>query len=136
MKKSGQLNVSFNVSQNLSLKNGFFAVLNSMSTYWPAGILSGTTTNLGDFDQCISTSGTFKQTHFVGKYCLATVALPKTDLFSPLVANLSLLGSPQWISKYIRQWHSNDDWYDTAIGICFPSVCKPKEIKNIIQTCM
>lgn len=110
-----------------------------MSTNWPTGILSGSTTSLGDFDQCMSTSGTFKGTPLVGKYCLATIALPKIDrLAKPLTVNLSsdLGESPKWIGKHIRQWHFNDDWYDMANGVCFPSICKTEEIKSVLQTCM
>ena len=113
--------------------NIFFAVIDSMATY-PAGVLSGTTTDLGDFDQCISIDGNFQQQQIVGKYCLATVSLPKTELFKSFEANGTNL-KPFWIAKIIEQWHNNDNWYSLATGLCFPSLCHQEEIRSILRAC-
>lgn len=104
-----------------------------MSTF-PAGLLSGTTTELGDFDQCLSIDGTFQERTFVGKYCLATVNLPRTELFKPTPLNRSAL-SPAWIGDVVEQWYNNDNWYSFASGICFPSICQQEEIRAILQAC-
>ena len=103
-------------------------------TTFPAGILSGTTTELGDFDQCLSVDGSFKEEKFVGKYCLATVNLPRPHLYEPIEVNSTLL-KLDWTSKYIEQWYHLDNKYPMATGICFPSICKPNEIKEVIKSC-
>ncbi len=104
----------------------------------PPGILSGTTTELGDFDQCLAVRGQFEGDHFVGKYCLATVHLPKRRLFSPMnLGNLTQLSGlkPAWIGKILEQWHNNDNWYALTTALCFPSICQPEEIRAVARAC-
>jgi len=98
------------------------------------GLLSGSSTELGDFDQCLSIDGAFQGRQFTGKYCLATVHLQKTELFKPLELNRTLL-KPAWIADTIEQWHNNDNWFALANGVCFPSVCDADEIRSILQAC-
>ena len=105
-------------------------VIDSMVTL-PTGVLSGSTTHLGDFDQCLEIEGNFHQQEFVGKYCLATIHLPKNE-------SINLKGNdinPPWLFKAFQQWKNNNNWFSFASGICFPSICKPEEIKTIISTC-
>lgn len=105
-----------------------------MATF-PTGMMSTTTTELGDFDQCLSIDGSFSGDSFVGKYCLATVNLPRPALFkTPAGLNTSAL-EPTWIGKYIDQWYIIDSKNPIASGICFPSLCNQAEIKDILQSC-
>lgn len=104
-----------------------------MSSY-PAGLLSGSTTELGDFDQCLAVDGTFSGEAFVGKYCLATVHLPKRKLFTPLNLTRNSL-KPAWVGKILEQWHNNDNWYALATAVCFPSICSQNEIRSIAKAC-
>lgn len=104
-----------------------------MNTF-PTGILSGSSTQLGDFDQCLSIKGNFNQQEFVGKYCLAIINLPKTKQFQAIHLNESDL-NPRWLLKSFEQWNNNDNWFSFASGICFPSICNQEEIKTIIRTC-
>ena len=101
----------------------------------PVGILSGTTTELGDFDQCISINGAFGESRFVGKYCLATINLPRSQLFEPLPLNRSLLKN-DWIGDALEMWHNNDNYYAVASAVCFPSICRQQEIRHILMACM
>ena len=89
---------------------------------------------MGDFDQCLSIDGTFQDDKFVGKYCLATVNLPKTELFKPLAINKSLLEHP-WLFDTIELIHNNDNYYAMASGLCFPSICHQEEIRTILISC-
>ena len=100
----------------------------------PSGILTSTITQLGDFDQCVAIDGEFGHKPFVGKYCLATVNLPRAA-YDPIVVNATTL-KPSWIGKYIEQWHHLDNRYPLAVGICFPSICHQNEIKDILKSCM
>lgn len=101
----------------------------------PIGILSGTTTELGDFDQCLSIRSEFQQQEFVGKYCLATVNLPRIDQFRhPIPINQSTLNH-SWMIDYIEQWYQNDNYYSMASAICFPSICNENEIRQLLLSC-
>lgn len=100
----------------------------------PSGILSGTTTELGDFDQCLEVDGHFGGDHFVGKYCLATVNLPRANLFSPSGLNRSSL-KHEWMANRIEKWYQNDNYYAVATGVCFPSLCQAEEIKEMLTAC-
>ena len=100
----------------------------------PPGILSGTTTELGDFDQCLAVRGDFEGDHFVGKYCLATVHLPRVELFSPSGLNGSAL-KHEWMAERIEKWYQNDNYYAAATAVCFPSICQPEEVKEMMMAC-
>lgn len=113
--------------------NKFATVLDSMSTF-PAGVLSSTTTELGDFDSCLSVDGAFQGQALVGKYCLATVHLPKRQLYTPFAVNQSAL-KPAWIGRILEQWHNNDNYYGLATAVCFPSLCHQEEIQSILRAC-
>ena len=107
-------------------------VIDSMSpSILPPGLLSGTSTELGDYDQCLSVVGQFDELKFVGKYCLATVNIPRRELFNPPILNRSQLSLP-WIDGFIQQWYNNDNWYSIASSVCFPSVCHQEEIRRLL----
>ena len=100
----------------------------------PAGLLSGTTTELGDFDQCLSVAGKYAEDSFVGKYCFATVNIPRKELFRRDY-NFSYI-QPEWMSHVIEKWHYNDNYYALATALCFPSVCHQQEIRDILLKCL
>lgn len=102
---------------------------------FPPGLLSGTTTELGDFDQCQSVQASYHKTNFVGKYCLATVNLPRQKLFDSLDIDQSKL-QYKWMKKVIEKWHNNDNYYSLASAVCFPSLCHETEIREIFLACM
>nr|XP_027193733.1 nose resistant to fluoxetine protein 6-like [Dermatophagoides pteronyssinus] len=100
----------------------------------PIGLLSGTTTELGDFDQCLSIRNKFQQKKFVGRYCLATINLPRTNKFQHPIGiqnNHSQL-EHEWLIDYIEQWYQNDNYYSIATAICFPSICNEREIRQLL----
>lgn len=98
-----------------------------------AGVLSGTTTWLGDYDQCLSVRTTFGSRPLVGKYCLATVSLPRQARFHPLPVNESVL-TQRWLAGPLRSWADNDNYYSVAFGLCFPSTCQPKEVHQLLSS--
>ena len=100
-------------------------------------MLSGTTTELGDFDQCLSIRNEFQQKKFVGRYCLATINLPRTNKFQHPIGiqnNHSQL-EHEWLIDYIEQWYQNDNYYSIATAICFPSICNEREIRQLLISC-
>lgn len=99
----------------------------------PSGMLSTTMADLGDFDQCLAITDIHEGVNFVGKYCLATVNIPRKP-YSPLTFNESLL-QPNWRNKYLDLWHQLDNRYSFATAICFPSVCTESEVKTVVQSC-
>lgn len=47
---------------------------------FPSGILSGSTYNMGNFDECLQVKVPLQNDSFSGKYCLATLNFqPKAD---------------------------------------------------------
>ena len=100
----------------------------------PPGVFSGTTTELGDFDQCLSINGAFNKSQFVGKYCLATVNLPRDDKFQTFALNRSVL-KHEWLGDALEMWYHNDNFYAPASAVCFPSICHESEIKHILMEC-
>lgn len=105
------------------------------SRFLPPGVLSGSFTELGDFDQCISIKDKFQTKPFVGRYCLATVHLPKSRNFQKINLNKSYLAYP-WMADSIQKWYDNDNFFALATGVCFPSLCRADEIKEILEHCM
>ena len=101
---------------------------------FPSGVLSTTTVDLGDFDQCLAVNGAFNNRNFVGKYCLATINLPRPNLHQPINLNYSSM-EPSWIGKYIEHWYHVDNKHSLATGVCFPSICNEFEIKELLRSC-
>ncbi len=99
----------------------------------PIGLLSTNMVELGDFDQCLTVDGQFKKVDFVGKYCLATVNLPRKS-YQPVTYNASVLGA-KWKVDAVELWHQLDNKYSISVGICFPSLCRENEIRAVMRSC-
>ena len=96
----------------------------------PSSILSGTTTNLGDFDQCIAISSASDQIE--GKYCILTISPKKERNYQSIVLNETLFDS-KWFAEEVRVWLELDNQMQFANGICMPSDCEPAELKYLLQ---
>lgn len=117
----------------------FRLVIDSMGSL-PVGLFSSTITQLGDFDQCLSIDGIFKETSFVGKYCLATVNIPRTA-YQPVTFNTSVFKSKSskndynWKIDAVELWHKLDNKYSISTAVCFPSLCHENEVKIVLKSC-
>lgn len=117
----------------------FRLVIDSMGSL-PVGLLSSTITQLGDFDQCLSVDGIFEETSFVGKYCLATVNIPRTA-YQPVTFNTSVFKSKNsendfnWKVDAVELWHQMDNKYPITTAICFPSICRQEEVRTMMRSC-
>lgn len=101
----------------------------------PSGIMSSTTTYLGDFDQCLSIKDHFDGEQFVGKYCLATLNIPRTEQFQhPVLLNSNYLNH-SWMADYIEKWYQNDNYFAMTTALCFPSICEADEIRLMLRSC-
>lgn len=97
----------------------------------PIGLMSGTVTNYGEYDQCIAINAINDGYQFSGKYCFLYLKPPlPSDMFTPISVNGS---------KY------ENTWIDTKIvkpgrlygkisnGICVPSVCTNSELTLLVK---
>ena len=97
----------------------------------PSGILSGTFTDLGDFDQCIAISS--KSDRIEGKYCMITISPKKERNYHYSFALNETLFDSKWFAEEVKEWLELDNQIQFANGICVPSDCKPEEVKYLLQ---
>nr|CAD7459823.1 unnamed protein product [Timema tahoe] len=102
----------------------------------PSGILRGNTNQLGDFDQCLSVTGSEPSTPtemIRGQYCLASIdisatphaASGKESLETPvyLAKSMELIKSSRQDSGHILPQFSTIKW-----GLCVPHSCTPNDV--------
>ena len=97
----------------------------------PIGMLSGTTTNYGDYDQCMATTGVLEDNITIyGKYCFLSIRPP----LPPIGETLNLNGTAyenSWINqrvgRFVRMYGR------IANGLCIPSVCSDVEMTQLLR---
>ena len=94
---------------------------------FPSGLISGTVTAFGDYDQCIDIDHTVNGKTIVGKYCLLDIRLPIPS--SPITFNENI--STNSLFKTIVKNPLN--YMRITNGICIPSVCTKLEMTLILQ---
>ena len=100
----------------------------------PTGLLSGTITSYGDYDQCMATEGLVDESIPVtGKYCFINIRPP----LPPIGDSLNLTGTPyesSWVNDrmgpYARMYAR------VASGVCIPSVCHESEVTQVLRNGM
>ena len=88
----------------------------------PSGLLSGTFTNFGDYDQCLEIKTNDNNIEIEGKYCFLTLCPIRPNK----ERSISLNGSKyenSWYETHINLWFDLDNLVPIANGIYFPSVC-------------
>lgn len=113
----------------------------------PSGILSGTTTSLGDFEQCLhgvprdfaslpsSNSGGGDQQKATSfsydtQYCLLTLRARRSEQqrFTPLnFGNSSTSPSSAWERDHLQRWLVTDNKVPIVVGLCLPASCNGEE---------
>lgn len=73
----------------------------------------------------------------MGKYCLATLSLPRQQRFDRLVfaENETNRLRHAWLGEYFSKWNANDNYYSMAQSLCFPSICSANEIRHLLLAC-
>jgi len=118
-----------NMIKGFILKNELLLVLES-SGRLPMGLLSGTITNYGDYDQCVDISGISDGDQINGKYCFLNIRPP----LPPVGQTLNFSGSlyeNSWLDKKIGKFARMYGRIDN--GICIPSVCHENEVTQVLQ---
>ncbi|KAH9421138.1 hypothetical protein DERP_010078 [Dermatophagoides pteronyssinus] len=155
-------NFLFNHVQSLMIRNfeQFRSTINnnlnemidsSSGSFFGSGLLSGTFTNFGDFDSCLSIDNRqhlsnstidndqdISTIEFIGKYCFATIRLPNQVKQFPSInfesSNSKLLSNNEiWKQSLLERWLQANPRYPLANALCLPSVCDEKFIGNLIQ---
>ena len=99
----------------------------------PSGILSGTITAFGDFDQCLKIDELIDNNIKIdGKYCFVTIRPLREEKYKSIQLNSTQITS-KWFEKEVNDWLEVDNVVPFAIGICFPSICEKNEIKKLIS---
>ena len=110
-----------------------FQVLES-SGRLPIGLLSGTITNFGDYDQCLSTSGLIDEsTPVYGQYCFVNIRPP----LPPVGHVVNLNGSAyenSWVNQKIGRFARM--YGRIANGLCIPSTCSKEEMTDFLRNSM
>ncbi|KAG6464226.1 hypothetical protein O3G_MSEX014369 [Manduca sexta] len=90
----------------------------------PVGILYGSRTQLGNYDQCLKSKGEFRT-----QYCLADIKL--TDPGIDRQEDVNIYGSAELYlktpSKYGR------DFTSITWGVCLPEQCHPESVSKILK---
>ncbi|KAI1293527.1 Nose resistant to fluoxetine protein 6 [Halotydeus destructor] len=88
----------------------------------PSGILGGTVTSFGDYDQCLEMESEDVKPRFFGKYCMVNF---KTER--------AALGSLN-ISRHLHKQVPVYDYYNLNFGFCIPSTCRPIDLKKLLDS--
>ena len=107
----------------LMIQYHFQSVLDASSKS-PSGILNGTLTSFGDFDQCIylrTREDVFPS--FAGKYCSIEFSVEtEGNHFAGNITNIIRSRIPAFGS------------HDLQLGLCLPSLCEDKDIDTFVKS--
>ena len=108
----------------------------------PSGLMSGTLTSLGDYDQCLSVKSGNGMNEIVGQYCLLhlKVQMPAKRHVITFKDRLINLNESQfqntWIDNYVVHILYNFYYFSVTNGICVPSKCTQNDLETIAAKCM
>jgi hypothetical protein len=116
-----------------------FKMYNSWGKFPPTGIMGGTITDFGDYDQCLS----IEPNQMIGEsqYCLIDISIPLPNPM-PIHHNMFhkvdvLLQSINKSSNNVFDKFSEEAsifyWVNPKIGICAPKKCALNDIKAISE---
>jgi hypothetical protein len=89
----------------------------------PSGLLDGTLTSFGDYDQCLEMkTGDDVFPAFVGKYCsIEMTVITKGEHFWGNISKIIEKGIPAFGSSNLQ------------FGLCFPSLCTENDIEILLK---
>ena len=107
--------------------------------HFPSGLMSGTLTSLGDYDQCLSVEDI--EYNIRGQYCLLKAKSelpPKKKVITFKDRFLTLNGTElhnTWIDKHLVKNLYNFYYFSVTNGICVPSACSQSDLVGLAQQC-
>ncbi|KAG8184567.1 hypothetical protein JTE90_007683 [Oedothorax gibbosus] len=121
------------------LESWAFKMLDASGKLSP-GLLEGTSSALGDYDECLDVVSPHKgKRHFTGKYCLLEVKPPgvvvdalKEYQVTKDKANHTLANTKSFIG-FLRKVRTNPDHVIFRMGMCVPSSCDAEGIQSIMS---
>lgn len=130
-------------------------VLDSSGKFPPTGILEGTLTDLGRYDECLDVDETLEggededddpnvissivSTRIQGQYCSVMIRppLPEKPRFHTLCNQVPSLVNVSSSDLSIFRWLGKNAQYfyysPVRVGLCTPSQCSPRDIDNMIS---
>jgi len=111
-----------------------YQMYNSWGSFPPKGILEGTVTDFGDYDQCLSI--TSNEVIGESQYCLIDISLPVPK---PMPKHQNLYHKVDVLPAFVNKNGSNvfvkfsEDasyfyWYYLRLGICTPKKCTENDV--------
>ncbi len=116
-----------------------YKMYNSWGKFPAAGILVGTVTDFGDYDQCLS----IEPNQVIGEsqYCLIDISIPLPEpmpIHHNMFHRVNVL--PEFIEKNqnhifvkLAEDASTFYWVNPKLGICVPNKCSQNDIKVIAK---
>ncbi len=116
-----------------------YKMYNSWGKFPPAGILDGTATDLGDYDQCLA----IEPNQVIGEsqYCLIDISIPLPE---PMPIHQNIFHKVNVLPEYLNRSKYNvfvkfsEDaamfyWIYLKLGICTPNKCTQNDVKAIAR---
>lgn len=144
---------SYNLSGDCLLGFGYFVdALNNFepwalrmldsSSKIPEGIMYGSISSFGNYDECIDTVGTHEESnevYFKGQYCAINYYPVTPNSFDPKYLSREL-AKAHMFRKLLRQFPTVQisiglQLARTRFGYCFPSTCSKDDVKKLGVFC-
>jgi hypothetical protein len=116
-----------------------FQMYNSWGKFPPTGILEGTVTDFGDYDQCLD----IEPNEVIGKsqYCLIDISLP---LPKPMPIHQNFFHKVNVLPEFLNKSQNNVFvklsenasffyWIFIRLGICSPKLCTQRDLWSIAE---
>lgn len=103
----------------------------------PAGVLEGTLTDYGDFDECLEISVPLRNgsEDFRGRFCAIEVIPPMPPIPKNYsLSNLKRAKPLDTLATELRLTQSSFHFIELRMGVCIPSSCSAEDLRNIVPS--
>jgi hypothetical protein len=122
-----------------NLEDWSYQMYNSWGKFPPSGVIEGTVTDFGDYDQCLD----IKPNEVIGEsqYCLVDISLP---LPKPMPVHQNFFHKVNVLPEFMNKSSKNvfvklsEDaslfyWLELEVGVCFPNMCSHNDVKVLLE---